>query len=93
MLNSIFGAMGQAALTGQGIYQTNQQSLANAPQWMHQASLAQQQMTAYNAAMMQNKPRWVIDGVTYSSAKQFALAMWPDDEQARLMFALKYGEE
>jgi len=90
MFNSIFGALGQAALTGQGIYQSNPQALQNAhgnPQ------LAQQQMmAAYNRAQQQRTARWMINGEVFNSAKDFALAMWPDDEQARLMFALKYPD-
>jgi hypothetical protein len=88
MFNSIFGALGQATISGTGIYQ--QQGLS---QSMMNQSMAQQQMAQYNAAMMQNRPRWIIDGITYPNAKEFALAIWPDDRAARLMFALKYGED
>jgi len=89
MLNSIFGAMGQAALTGQGMYQTHPSQLQNAPQWLHQAQLAQ----AHNMQNAYQPPKWMLDGKTYKTAKDFAQAIWPDDAQARLMFALKYGEE
>jgi hypothetical protein len=55
--------------------------------------LAQQQMSAYNAAMMQNQQsmtKWMLDGRAYNSSQEFALALYPDDEQARLLFVLKY---
>ena len=86
MMNSIFGAMGQAALTGQGIYQTNPQALQNAPQWMHQASLAQ----ALGAQNQYKPPQWVYNGKA-CTLKEFTELMWPDDEQARLLFILKHG--
>lgn len=89
MFNSIFGAMGQSALTGQGLYQNNPQALQNA---YNNPQLANQQMHAYNQARMQNKARWMIDGVIYSNSREFAKALFPDDEEAVMMFILKYGE-
>lgn len=88
MFNSIFGAMGQAALTGQGIYQTNPQALQNAYNNSQQAqnALAQQ----YNAAQQQRTALWMINGQVFNSADDFARHIWPDDEEARLMFKLKY---
>ena len=86
MFNSIFGALGQSALTGQGIYQTNPQALQNAPQWLHQASLAQ----SMNAQNQYQPPKWVYNGRP-CTLKEFTELMWPDDEQARLMFVLKHG--
>jgi hypothetical protein len=96
MLNSIFGAYGQAALTGQGIYQTSpsQNMFNNSIGNQMNSSLAQQQLgNYYNAAMMQNKPRWMIDGVQYMTAKEVSKVLFPDDLESQLMFALKYGEE
>lgn len=97
MFNSIFGGLG-------GLYQTtatNPQSLQNSMamsqgfQTAQQASLAQQQMNAYTQQMAQQftPPKWVIDGKKFKSSQEFAEHIWPDDEQARLMFALKYGND
>lgn len=88
MLNSIFGAMGQAALTGQGMYQTNQQGLANTPQWMHQASLAQ----ALGAQNAYKPPRWMIDGKVFKTSKEFAAHLFPDSPEDQMLFILKYPE-
>jgi hypothetical protein len=93
MFNSIFGSAAQAYAAQQMFGSSargSQQGLAN----QMNASAAQQQAAqAYNAAMMQNRTRWMINGVSYPNAKEFAKALFPGDDQARLMFALKYGEE
>ena len=97
MFNSIFGGLG-------GLYQTtatNPQSLQNSMsmssgfQTAQQAMMAQQQMNAYTQQMAQqfNPPKWVIAGQKFNSAEEFARHLWPDDENARLMFALKYGND
>jgi 2-methylaconitate cis-trans-isomerase PrpF len=92
-MNSIFGAMGQSALTGLGIYQS---SLANNKfqglSGQMGISLAQQQMANYNAAMMQNTPRWMIDGKVFKSSKEFAEHIWPDSPEDRMVFALRYPD-
>ena len=88
--NSIFGALGQAALTGQGIYQTNPAMLQNAyGQGQANATIAAMQRQ-YNQALAQ--PRWMIDGQRFANSDEFARHLFPDDEQARLMFKLKYPE-
>ena len=97
MFNSIFGGLG-------GLYQTtatNPQSLQNSIsmsqgfQTAQQAMMAQQQMTAYTQQMAQQfaPPKWVVNGHRFKSSKEFAEHIWPDDEQARLMFALKYPDD
>lgn len=100
MFNSIFGGLG-------GLYQTqstNPLALQNSQMSMSQGmqnSLAAQQAQAFNQAMIGGlgmyqqaiPPRWMIDGKTFKSSKEFAEHIWPDDEQARLMFALKYPED
>ena len=100
MFNSIFGGLG-------GLYQTqasNPLALQNSQMSMSQSmqnSLAQQQAQAFDQAMISGlgmyqqtpPPRWMIDGKTFNTAKEFALHIWPDDEQARLMFALKYTDD
>lgn len=58
-----------------------------------QSQLAQQQ---YNQALLgqyhiyKDKPKWVYNGCE-CTLKEFTELMWPDDEQARLMFILKHG--
>lgn len=96
MLNDIFGALGQAAITGQGWYQTNPQALQNAygqnlasNQLANNQLILQQQFAAAQQAAFQ-RPKWMIDGQTFATAEEFAQHIWPDDEQARLMFKLKY---
>lgn len=65
-----------------------QQSMNNA-----QNQLAQQ---AYNQALLgqyhiyKDKPKWVYNGKE-CTLPEFTEFMWPDDEQARLMFILKHG--
>lgn len=86
MFNSIFGAWGQAALTGQGIYQNDPSLLQNTYNQQAQNALAQQ----YNAALQQ--PRWMINGQRFANSDEFARHLFPDDEQARLMFKLKYPD-
>lgn len=96
MWDSIFGT-GSINAAAQSVFgqqqYSNQQGLANQAN-PYQGGLAQQQamMNAYNATMMQNKPRWVIDGISYPNVKSFAKAMFPDDEQAQMMLVLKYGD-
>lgn len=90
MFNSIFGALGQASVTGTGLYQNNPGALQNAYSPLAQQSqmAANQQMAQmYNQAL---SPQWVIDGRRFSNAEEFARHIWPDDEEARLMFCLKY---
>lgn len=68
------------------------QGIANANTQYAQNQLA----NGYNQALMQQyqmmrqKPKWVYAGVE-CSLKEFTELMWPDDEQARLMFILKHG--
>jgi hypothetical protein len=33
---------------------------------------------------------WMFNGIACTNSEQFAALMWPDDEQARLMFLLKH---
>jgi hypothetical protein len=35
----------------------------------------------------------MIDGQQYMTAKEVSKVLFPDDLEAQLMFALKYGEE
>lgn len=69
------------------------QGIANS----QQSQYAQNQLAnGYNQALMaqyqmyRNKPKWVFNGVD-CDVQEFAELMWPDDEQARLMFVLKHG--
>ena len=36
--------------------------------------------------------RWMINGEHYSSVKDFASALFPDDQELQMMLILKYGE-
>ncbi len=85
MFNSIFGALGQ-----QGLYQNNPSALQNGYNQQMSNQLAQQQMAQYNKYAQQRTARWMINGEVFNSAQDFALHLWPDDEEARLMFCLKY---
>jgi len=89
MFNSIFGALGQAALTGQGIYQTNPAALQNA---YNNPQLAQQQMQHYNNMVNQRTARWMIDGEVCNGVKDFARKLYPEDEAAQMMLILKFGD-
>lgn len=71
-------ASNQGIANSQSQYQQNQ--LANG---YNQALMAQYQM-------YRNKPKWVYNGID-CTVNEFAELMWPDDEQARLMFILKHG--
>lgn len=88
MFNSIFGALGQSALSGMGYHQNNPSALQNGYSQQMNNQLAQQQMAQYNQAFEQ--PKWIINGQRFKNSAEFALHIWPDDEQARLMFCLKY---
>jgi hypothetical protein len=90
--DSIFGSSSQS--TGYQDMFNPSQNIANQAynQGLGQSQLANQQMQAYNAARMQNKARWMIDGVIYSNSREFAKALFLDDEEAVMMFILKYGE-
>lgn len=86
MFNSIFGS-GMFGNAGQATSSYNQSYFSSSGQ------AAQQAQQAYNAAMMQNQQtmtKWMLDGRAYNSSQEFALALYPDDEQARLLFVLKY---
>jgi hypothetical protein len=85
MFNSIFGALGQ-----QSLYQNNPSALQNGYNQQMSNQLAQQQMAQYNKYAQQRTARWMINGEVFNSAQDFALHLWPDDEEARLMFCLKY---
>lgn len=76
-INSYSGNQG---IANQAMTQYQQNQLANA--------YNQQLMGQYQ--MARNKPRWVYNGVD-CNLKEFTELMWPDDEQARLMFILKHG--
>ena len=90
MFNSIFGSLGQQAITGLGQYQNNAGALQNAysPYAQQSQLAANQQMAQYNQAL--SPPQWVIDGKRFNNAEEFARHIWPDDDEARLMFCLKY---
>jgi len=89
-LDAIFGTSAQNAAinsfaSNQGIANSQssqyaQNQLANG---YNQAILGQYQMA-------RNKPKWVYNGID-CTAEEFALLMFPDDEQARLLFILKHG--
>lgn len=78
-LNS-FASNPNAGIANQAMSQYQQNQLANA---YNQSLLGQYQMA-------RNKPKWVYNGVD-CTVQEFAELMWPDDEQARLMFILKHG--
>lgn len=94
MFNNIFDGLG-------ALYQSqssNPQALQNSvgqglglSQSMMNQTLAQQQMQAYNYAAQQRVARWMINGQVFKNAEEFAEYIWPDDEQARLIFVLKFG--
>ena len=89
MFNSIFGGLG-------GLYQTTvttPQSLQNSISMSSGFQTAQQQMQAYNNQLARQftTAKWMINGQKFNTAEEFALHLWPDDENARLMFVLKYG--
>jgi hypothetical protein len=88
MFNSIFGALGQAAITGTGQYQNNSLAQQN---YNNQASLAQQQ-ALYNQYAQQRTAKWMINGEVCYSVKDFAKKLYPEDEQAQLMIILKFGD-
>lgn len=94
MWNSIFGnAMG--GLLGSTASQPGQLGLANQMGQYNQSvanAQAQYMQQAQMAAAFQ-PPKWVINGKSFYTSKQFAEELWPDDEQARLMFALKYPDD
>ena len=89
LFDSIFGTSAQNSAMNS--YAGNQ-GIANNTAWTTQNQLAnaynQQLMAQYQ--MMRNKPKWVYNGVD-CNLKEFTELMWPDDEQARLMFILKHG--
>lgn len=104
MFNSIFGGLYQNTSTAPSLLQNSQQAqnqLAMSSGMQNSSIYAQQQAQAFNQAMIsglgmyqqQPPPRWMIDGKTFKTSKEFALHIWPDDEQARLMFALKYTDD
>jgi len=82
------GLANQAFNNAYGQY-AQQQSMASA-----QNQLAGQ---AYNQALLgqyhmykKEPPTWVYNG-RECSLKEFTELMWPDDDEARLMFILKHG--
>jgi len=86
----IFGTTAQNAAINS---YASSRSIANS----QQSQYAQNQLAnGYNQALMaqyqmyRNKPKWVYNGVD-CDVNEFAELMWPDDEQARLMFILKHG--
>ena len=89
LFDSIFGTRAQNSAMNS--YSGNQ-GIANSTAWNSQNQLA----NAYNQQLLGqyqmagNKPRWVYNGVD-CNLKEFTELMWPDDEQARLMFILKHG--
>ena len=92
MWNSIFGnAMG--GLLGSTASQSNQAGLQNGYNQQMSNALAQQPMTQYNYYAEQRIVKWMINGKSFYTSKAFAEELWPDDEQARLMFALKYPDD
>lgn len=92
MFNSIFGGLG--SVLGDS-YSTGIQNAPSLGQSFSNPSLAQQQMNAYASQMAQQfiPPKWVVNGHKFKTSKEFAEHIWPDDEQARLMFALKYPDD
>jgi hypothetical protein len=102
LFESIFGSSHSQT----DLIDTRTQGLANQAfnnaygQYAQQQSMnsAQNQLAgqAYNQALMgqyhiyKDKPKWVYNGCE-CSLKEFTELMWPDDEQARLMFILKHG--
>jgi hypothetical protein len=89
LFDSIFGS--SPANQAMNSFASNQ-GIANSNAWTTQNQLAnaynQQLMNQYQ--MARNKPKWVYNGID-CDVNEFALLMWPDDEQARLMFILKHG--
>jgi hypothetical protein len=96
MFNNIFDGLGalyhSQSLNPQALQNSVGQGLGLSQSMMNQ-TLAQQQMMAYNNAQQQRVARWMINGQVFNNAEEFAEYIWPDDEQARLMFALKFGSD
>lgn len=94
MINSIFGNAlgGLLGSTASQSNQANQLGLQNGYNQQMSNAIAQQQMAQYNRYAQQRLAKWMINGEVFMSSKDFALHIWPDDESARLMFALKYPD-
>jgi hypothetical protein len=94
MFNNIFDDLGglyaSQSLNPQALQNSIGQGLGLSQSMMNQ-TLAQQQMQAYKYAQQQRTARWMINGQVFKNAEEFAEYIWPDDEQARLMFVLKFG--
>jgi len=82
-------------------YYQRQSQLANQYGQAQQQARGQQAMNQYaqqqamagllgNYQMYKEPAKWVYAGRD-CSVQEFAELMWPDDEQARLMFVLKHG--
>jgi hypothetical protein len=91
---------GQTPNTQADIFDSRTQGLANQAfnnAYAQQQAMNQNQLAnAYNQQLMnqyqmyRNQPKWVYNGID-CTVQEFAELMWPDDEQARLMFILKHG--
>jgi hypothetical protein len=102
LYETIFGTCGQSQTE---LMDTRAQGLANQAfnsaysQYAQQASMANAQQSQLAAqqytALLQghyykNQCRWMYNGQE-CTLKEFTELMFPDDEQARLMFILKHG--
>jgi hypothetical protein len=86
MIGDIFGI--GAHIGAQSLFGMSGSAM-NAQQAHNMSGLANayaQQQQAFVA------PRWILNGKTYSSSKEFAQALFPNDDQAVLLFVLKYPE-
>lgn len=81
------GLANQAFNNAYGQY-AQQQSMTSAQAGLAAQAYNQQLMAQYH--IYKDKPKWVYNGVE-CSLKEFTELMFPDDEQARLMFILKHG--
>lgn len=85
LLDQLFGS-------GQQMYNPHQQ--LNSWTGSSGSLQAQSQADLYNQQILRNAQKqmadWVYNG-RVCSLNEFTELMWPDDEQARLMFILKHG--
>ena len=91
--NSILGT-GTAAILGMSLSNTMQPPPPPPPmnqQMMNQYQWASQQYQNFPPSPAPPPPKWMYNG-EFCTAQEFAVKMWPDDEESRLMFLLKHPE-
>lgn len=84
---SMLDQLGLAGLAG--IMNTQNHNNQMYGQMNNQLAQSQAQQ-AWNSAMMQQRPQWVINGVTCRSAREMADVIWPNSCPEKTHFLLKY---